>query len=386
MSTATVRRFRRVVAPAFGAALLMFLLSPASPGETGGRLIGNAVDENLRPLAGALVTVSGSGAVGIRSVHTDENGRYAMPGLPMREPLVVRAIAEGKVPKVYVGIWVRQGGDVRRDFRLRPPGHHETLVLLDRRIPSHLLTLEGAKRTLPGSAVELAIEGETLEDARLVNEEMLHQPNAVLALGRAAAQLARRGARQTPVVFALVPDPRGDQLLSSTTCGVGLNDGLQDQLDRLAAVAPEARSLVTIFDPRRLGRSVTELGRLAKQRGMTVTARSARNFEHVEKAIIKLSRDPGEAFFLLWDPELFDERTLSLIREFVQANDLVYIVPDPSLLAAGRTFTDAPGFHAMGKRAGGLVGEIFNGLEPLDVGVVFPEEHTFATHPEAPVP
>jgi len=119
---------------------------------------------------------------------------------------------------------------------------------------------------------------------------------------------------------------------------------------------------------------------------MAVTARSARNLGHVERAIIKLSRDPGDAFFLLWDPELLDERTLSLIREFVQANDLVYIVPDPSLLAAGGTFTDAPGFHAMGERAGGLVGEIFNGLEPLDVGVVFPEEHTFATYREDPAP
>lgn len=386
MSAAAARRFRWVVTPALGAALLMFLVSPASLGETGGRLIGNAVDENLRPLAGVLVTVSGSGAVGVHNVQTDENGRYAVPGLPMREPLVVRAIAEGKVPKVYVGIWVRLGGDTRRDFRLRPPEHHETLVLLDRRIPSHLLALEGAKRTLPGSALELAIAGETLEDARLVSEEMLHQPNAVLALGRAAARLARRGARQTPVVFALVPDPREGNLLSSTTCGVALNDGLEDQLDRLAAIAPEARNLVTIFDPRRLGRSVTELGRLAKKRGMTVTARSARNLGHVEKAIIKLSRDPGDAFFLLWDPEFFDERTLSLIREFVQTNDLIYIVPDPSLLAAGGTFTDAPGFHAMGERAGVLVGEIFNGLQTLDVGIVFPEEHIFATHREEPAP
>ena len=372
--------------PALGAFLLMFLASTASLGETGGRLIGDAVDENLQPLAGVLVTVSGPGAVGVYSAHTDEKGRYSVLGLPMHEPLVVRAIAEGKVPKVYVGIWVRQGGDTRRDFRLRPPDHHETLVLLDQRIPSHQLALEGARQTLPGSVVELPIKEESLEDARLVSEAVSHQPNAVMALGRTAARLARRGARQTPVVFALVPDPQGDKLLSSTVCGVALNDGLEDQLDRLSKVAPQARSLVTIFDPRRQGRSVTELGRLAKQRGMTLTARSARNIGHVERAIIDLSRDPGDAFFLLWDPEFFDEPTLGLIRGFVQTHDLIYIVPDTSLLAMGGTLTDAPGFRVMGERAGTLIGEIYRGGQPLDIGIVFPEERTVATHPEAPAP
>jgi len=376
----------RVLSTALGAILLMALATSASLSETGGRLVGNVVDEHLNPLAGVLVTVSGRGAVGIYRVHTDEKGGYSIPGLPMREPLTVNAIAEGKVPKTYVGIWVRQGGDTRRNFRLRPPAHHETLVLLDRRIPSHLLALEGAKKSLPGSTVELALDGESLENTRRVNDEMMHQPNAVLALGRTAALVARRECRQTPVVFALVPDPRGDNLPSATMCGIALNGGLDAQLERLVSVDSGARSVVTIFDPRRQAVSVPELGRLAKQRGLTLTARPVRSLKNVDRMLADLSADPADAFFLLWDPEFFDAQTLDRIRAFVQEHSMTYIVPDASLLAVGGTFADAPGFEAMGRQAGTLIGEIYRGLPPLEVGVVAAEGRTFTTRLEAPAP
>jgi len=366
--------------------LPMLLASLPILAETGGRLIGTVVDENLQTLPDVLITVSGPGTVGVRRMQTGKDGRYAFLGLPMNQPFIVRADGEGKVAKVYAGIWVRESGDTRRDFRLRPPGHHETLVVLDGKIPSHRIALEGAKKALPGSAIELDIEGQTLADTRRLAEEMLHQPNAVLALGRSAALLARREGRQTPVVFALVPDPAGDNLPASNICGVALNEGLDQQLDRLSTFAPEVRNLVTLFDPRRQGRSVTELERLARQRGMTLTARSVRSLKDVDRRIAKLAQDPGDAVFLLWDPEFFDEQVLGRIRTFVETRDLVYIVPDASLLAARRTFTDGPGFRGMGERAGVLIGEIYRGLEPLNVGIVFPEKRVFESRAAAPAP
>lgn len=374
------------VMTALGATLVMALATTASRGETGGRLVGNIVDENLKPLAGVLVTVSGRGAVGIYRVHTDESGDYSVPGLPMYEALTVNAIAEGKIPKTYVGIWVREGGDTWRSFRLRPPEHHETLVILDRRIPSHVLALEGAKKTLPGTAVELAIQGESRQDESQVREEMMHQPNAVLALGRTAALLARRECRQTPVVFALVPDPEGDNLPSSTMCGVALNSGLDAQLDRLVSLDPGARTLVTLFDPRRQAVSIPELEQLARERGLALTARPVRSLKDVDRMIAALSADPADAFILLSDPEFFDAQKLDRIRQFVQTHDMTYIVPDSSLLDAGGSFTDAPGFGAMGGRAGTLIGEIYRGLPPMQVGVVPPEVRTFAKRSDAPAP
>jgi len=234
--------------------------------------------------------------------------------------------------------------------------------------------------------VELALDGESLENTRRVNDEMMHQPNAVLALGRTAALVARRECRQTPVVFALVPDPRGDNLPSATMCGIALNGGLDAQLERLVSVDSGARSVVTIFDPRRQAVSVPELGRLAKQRGLTLTARPVRSLKNVDRMLADLSADPADAFFLLWDPEFFDAQTLDRIRAFVQEHSMTYIVPDASLLAVGGTFADAPGFEAMGRQAGTLIGEIYRGLPPLEVGVVAAEGRTFTTRLEAPAP
>lgn len=364
-------------------AIAVFWLSQAALAETGGRLVGHVVDENFQPLQEALITVTGTGAVGVYTSRTDEKGWYSIVGLPMHEALIVKGEAPGKIDKVYAGIWVQRGQDTERDFRLRPPGHHEILVLLDPDNPTHVLALEGARSTLPGSIVEAVVKGTTLKDERLVRYEISHLPNAVVSIGRDASLLARREARQSPMIFMLVPDPKGDKLLRSNSCGIALNSGLQEQLARLAEVAPGAKNLVTVFNPRRLARVVRDLRAAAKERGMTLTARSARSVEEAARVLERMRSDPADVFFLLHDPEFFDEPRLSLIRKFVEERDLIYVVPDTYFFDMGGNLTDAPGFRAMGEEAGIIVRHVLGGSPALlELGVVVPDKRTFAVTPE----
>src|SRR5262245_32051687 len=108
-----------------------------------GSLAGHILDEVGRPVEGARVTVTGRGAVGVHHATTNQEGLYQLAGLPSLERLDVTASVLGKAPVTYSGLVIRQGAVTRRDFRLRPFGVKEMLILYDSRVPYHALAVEG---------------------------------------------------------------------------------------------------------------------------------------------------------------------------------------------------------------------------------------------------
>jgi putative ABC transport system substrate-binding protein len=351
--------------------------------ETAGRLIGAVTDENGRPLAGVVITVTGQGAVGLYEAKTDLQGVYKVLGLSPVEPLTVRATAPGRAVVVYSGVLAHPGFGTRRDFRLRPPGSHHVLILVKPQGSWFGPVIEGARSTLPGAVTLLELTGGRLADTKALRRAMREIPNAVVAIGREAARLARREIKDVPVVHAMVPDPRGDDLVTTNLCGVALHGGFADQIDRLSLLKPEARRVVTFYDPRRLAGVVRELRTILVEHDMTLETRTVRNPRQLALALESFDGEPPDAFFLLLDPELLDRFALDQIIRFTASRELVYIVPDPSLLALGGTFSFAPGFREMGASAGRLARSIIaDGLIPARIGVGYPGRREFVLNPE----
>lgn len=352
-----------------------------SHADTGGRLAGYVTDENGRPIPSARVKVTGTGAVGVYHATTDQTGYYQVPGLPLREPLDVRAEIDGKVAVVYSGQRAGASSPARRDFRLRPAGWKEVLVVLDPRVPYHQKALEGAKATLPASVRVVALSGDASEDLANLKREIADRPNAVMAIGSDAAAMARRWIKDVPVVYTMVLDPIAEDLGNRNLCGVALNGGFGDQLSKLEKLKPDAKRLATIYDPRTLSRSLKRLRAEARARGMSLEVRPARSARQVASALRDLAGEPVDAFFLLLDPKLFDMGSFERVRRFAADRDMVFIVPDSSLVAAGGTFSFAPGFRELGAYAGRLVGQILLGnAEPSNIGMIFPTTRYFAVN------
>ena len=289
--------------------LLAFAFSPAFA-VWSGRLSGTVTDENGRPMPGVTITVTGSGAVGRHTVTSNARGFYNVLGLPLREPLVVRADAPGKVTMVYRGLLAREESGTKRDFRLRPPGMHEILVIT---APGHEAYEEasaGLQETITGQVVAVEVTGHGLSDARAVRRALGDLPNVVIAIGRDAARLARENIRNVPVVHVMVPDPLGVDMVATNLCGVALNGGYQSTLERLAQLDPAARRLVTLYDPHRLARAVADLQQAAAGVSMTLDAVSVDDPATLLSAASALQPGAYDAFFLLMDPGLLDMETL----------------------------------------------------------------------------
>ncbi|HKY33779.1 MAG TPA: ABC transporter substrate binding protein [Candidatus Polarisedimenticolia bacterium] len=365
--------------------LASLVLMPAAAGApcwAAGRLSGYITDESGRALRGAVVDITGPGTVGSVRTVSDDRGFYEVPGLPEHEPLVARASLDGRVPVAYAGLRAEGGHGARQDFRLRPPGVHEILIILDDRVPYHVIALEGARRTLAAAADVLPLTGSPLADTRALERAAGRRPNAVLAIGGAAARLARRVVRDIPVVYTMVMDPAAEGLDTANLCGAPLNGGFDGALEHLRSMRPGSRRILTLYDPRRLAGSVGRLRRQAAARGMTVEAHSARNAAQIDRALRRAGGGVHDAFYLLLDPELIDAGAFERIRRFASARDMVFIVLDTSLVTAGGTFAFAPGFGELGAYAARLAQHIMAGrVRPDQVGAVFPSTRFLWVNP-----
>ena len=162
------------------------------PGSIAGRVMG-LVDRHEVPLAGALVTLLHENRV-IRETHTNREGFYAMPEVPVGEYGIV-ARAEGFLPE-DARIEVIAGHETQQNFLLHrsPAGPGEIVGRVME--PS-----AGGPRPLRGALVTLHAGPHVLRQA-LTNEEgfyeMAEVPPGVFAL-MAQAERHQPGAQRVVV-------------------------------------------------------------------------------------------------------------------------------------------------------------------------------------------
>jgi len=340
-----------------------------------GVVSGRVTDEQGVPMEGVTLTLTSPGIIGALTATTDERGQYWFPGIPGNHPLTVSASAECCVPMKYVGHTARRNGTIAIDFRLRRPGQHEVLVLIEEGVPYHHVALEGALSTLPGHVTTFPVADLRPATARDLRERLASRPSAVLAIGERAARLARRHIRDVPIVYAMVPAPLDSDLSTANMCGVPLNGGFEAQMEHLRHVLPEARRIGTIIDPRRMGLSVRKLREAAALNGFELVSAHVYDDDDaaLDTALDGLRGTDLDAFLVLLDPRLMSAGRFEQIARFAEAERLVLAVPDASLAVDENSFSFVPGFFDLGQYAGTLVRRILDGqAQPSQIGLSYP--------------
>ncbi|HET6372570.1 MAG TPA: ABC transporter substrate binding protein [Candidatus Polarisedimenticolia bacterium] len=346
-----------------------------------GLVSGRVTDERGTPLVGATVRLSSPGILGTQLAVTDLEGRYKFRAVPGHYPLTLRAEASRRTPVEYVGHTARPDGSVAIDFKLREPGQHEILVLMESGVPYHQVALDGALTEMPGEITTLEVPDRGPEMVRRLTAQLEHRPSAVLAIGENAARLARRHIRDVPVVFCMVPAPDDSDLDTSNVCGVPLNGGFEAQLEHLRHVAPDLKRIGTVYDPHRMGQCVRDLREHAAAIGVELVAAHVHGEgdDSVSAALDELRGRDLDAFLMLMEPRFVDSRRFDEIARFAASENLILAVPDQSLVQPGKAFSFGPGFWDQGAYAGLLVRRILEGkAEPAGIGIDYPDLRSIA--------
>ncbi|MFQ5720797.1 MAG: carboxypeptidase-like regulatory domain-containing protein, partial [Acidobacteriota bacterium] len=169
--------------------LVAMIASSAAQGI--GVVSGRVRDERDHALKHVIVTLRGPAVPGVMRTTTDAGGRYRFPAVPGNHPFDIKAMVDGRVPVQYIGHTVRRNGSLAIDFKLRKPGDHVVLILLDDGVPYHELALRGALTTMPGSSSLLRIKRTSRRIVKALRARLDARPSAVLAHGDPAARRAR---------------------------------------------------------------------------------------------------------------------------------------------------------------------------------------------------
>lgn len=354
------------------ALLLAAAVLAAAPAFAGpaGQLVGHVTDEEGNAIAGARLTLTGSGTAGVQTTVSGADGLYRLTAFDAVESLDLLVEADGKIAVEYRELRVRPSGLTHLDVRLRGSGTPEILVLLDSRVPYHMLALEGARSVLHGPLHLVDVTKATSSWRHDLLRALDQSPSAVLAIGESAAQIARSYVRDLPVVHCMVPDPSKAELAVGNLCGVPLHWAFERQIERLQQLDPAVRRIGTIYDPSRLSDAVIRFRRVAAAAGLTLVAGQVHGTDDFPRALDDLAREDPDAFVVLLDPEIYTASNFAMVRRFVEEGDRILIVPDPSLAVAAKSFTLGPGFFESGAVAAGFVKQIVEGrLSPQDIGL-----------------
>ena len=186
----------------------------------------------------------------------------------------------------------------------------------------------------------------------------------VVAMGPLAAQAAREGAPEIPLVFCMVQDPArlGLAGLPNVT-GVSFQIPIKNQLAAFRLVNPRAVRIGAIYSEANTGAQVAEATKAAAVVRLNVVGRpvaSERDVPEALRALLK-GQDAVDALWIPPDPILLgDESRRYILAETLKAGKGVYSFSS-ALVAEGALASNGPEMGSIGDQAGELVNRIAAG-------------------------
>jgi ABC-type uncharacterized transport system substrate-binding protein len=346
-----------------------------------GHIQGRILDENGKPLEGALVTVHGAEAVGTWPCRTNATGFYRIAGLDVARPLTLRVEAEGRPTLVRTGYRLRADQTLRLVFRLKPPGVFNTLVILDKTLPYGRMALSGVLEHLPPGVHLFEADDRLPATVRRLQRALESRPDGVVAIGSLAARLARETTFDIPVVYTLAQNPVKEHLIASNMCGVLSNGGFSHQLELLKQRAPHVERIGALFVPERHGGAIEGFRRAALAANLSVRVQPLHGDSAVQEPLASLLDSEIDAFIVLLDELFWESEVLEEIVSFSERNGIILLVPDSSMAKAGNAVSYAPGIEELGSYAGALLKHILSGrLSVAAVGTVYPPTRRLAVN------
>jgi putative ABC transport system substrate-binding protein len=223
---------------------------------------------------------------------------------------------------------------------------------------------DGANDRLPSLAEDIAKPGIDL----------------IVSIGTPATRAAQRATKSIPIVLVSVADPVGSGIVSSLArpganiTGVTnfVGDTTKKQLDILAATIPRLVRVAVLLNP---GNASTEgvfrnVQAESQAMGLRPYAVGAQTAAEIEEAFALMTRENAQAFLVLADPFLFDQRRQ--ITELAMKARLPAIYNSPEYAEAGGLMSYGVNTDEVLRIAATHVDKILRGTPPADIPVEQP--------------
>lgn len=225
--------------------------------------------------------------------------------------------------------------------------------------------IQAFRETLPSNTAitEYNLEGNLARGREIATSLRATPPTLVLAVGLKAALAAKVELIDTPVVFCLVLNPESHGLPTPNMTGVLMRVPPATQLASIQTLAPHARRIGLLYDPRRTGALILESERAARKLGLQLITVPVDNPSDVPEALSKVLATI-DLFWLLQDQTVITETSMDFIVQATLEAKVPMFGFSPTLVQQGALGALVIKARDIGWQAGHLATAILQGGSP----------------------
>jgi ABC-type uncharacterized transport system substrate-binding protein len=258
-----------------------------------------------------------------------------------------------------------------------PPKKADILVLTSQIVDPYGLTLSGFGEECKDLPASIIVEHAGLDDVRRALEKKT--PQAILAVGKRAFDLAREAAPSVPVLFAMVVNPLASGLDAADTAGVTPWVPAEPLIRHLLTVLPRKAKLA-VFAPEEALAPVTRdmVGEIRK------LGREVRLFEIGDDtdldALLKEAAKEFRAWIVVVDRTVVDDEVFNRIQIAAENERIPLGVSDEEHVRRGALVGAGPDSHRVGRQLCRLAGALIRKELPAGSHIFCPEYTFGAIH------
>lgn len=220
------------------------------------------------------------------------------------------------------------------------------------------------------------------QDVKTYFEKMENSNIQVLvAVGPAAAKIARKNLTKIPLVFSMVNSPKSLDLSAGNICGVSMDISIAEFFKTLNDISPKIRKVHSLYSIRE-GELLAGEGNYNDLKYHLLYSMS--KVEKVEEFSSQLQKLRGkiDAFYMVNDP-LYNKTRFEKLSKFCKENGIVLMTSFPTLVKLGATFAISPDYSKIGVLTGEMVARILRKEKSCnEEGVILPDKSSLYINDE----
>ena len=227
------------------------------------------------------------------------------------------------------------------------------------------------------------MHGSTRRQKRIIKRIRATKPKIILAVGALAAQVAKEGIRDIPVVFCMVPNPHKYSLRVKNIAGISLDIPVEVQFAQYKALVPTLRTIGAIYDPQKTGAIITEARAAARKLNLQFLASPVHSQKEVPAALRSLLGKIN-ALWMLPDDTVITPESFKFLLLTAFENNIPFLTISDIFVEKGALAALSPDYANVGRQACQLIREIESGrLNLTEVDAVPPDKVNLAINLKA---
>jgi putative ABC transport system substrate-binding protein len=247
------------------------------------------------------------------------------------------------------------------------PARPRVVVVKSSGLAPYAAVVAGFSAEVRAEVVEVTLDDSAPAAARAFQRIAAQKPALVLAIGPLAANAAHRTFTQVPVLFAMVPYYEKYGLEGPNITGIALTSDFRPELAALKSLAPSAKRVGILHDPRFSAGLVEAAQSAAGPLGLSIVPLAADAQGKADK-VLAGSKEKVDALLMVADKTVGNAAVVQELIAFATAQRLPLVGLTPSQVKEGATLALAPSPTAIGQQAGRLANRIIH--EKVDPGAL----------------